>query len=508
MRSFLCFATFSMFFFGMTNAAPINIGFIIWTQNTEVTSITDNSGGNLTSAVTDDTTKYRTATYRDWADAKDQRGKRRSIKCRADKVEFALRLYPPYGDDINCTLIGRLSSTPSYGSVYHIDTLGNRRLIDSGGPWLSGEFGGGATSLPTYVYVEGICPSKRPISGRYEWLMPNLNEVIRGKIADSSFILNQPRNPMPNLHNVGEAIYGGVRQTPVSIVVGARTGAHSVIHNKYKDVLKSFIKIQRGIDLYHNLSPRCLNTFDKNHKPISKQQKYLPPDKHNNSLFAEQLALKLNVAASDSGFFPVGLGDLIYNHSTPFDGMSVRNIIMKVDSFLSCSTVPPNNVTDPLVYLNIINEINTAFSGPIDTISWDFGRVICTGVKKLNEVTYLHQDSLTVPSFGRSPGIVTPDLQQPQVFVLSQNYPNPFNPITTISISLPEDALITLKVYNMIGQEVAILIDKQEMEIGEQEFEFDAGNYPSGIYFYRLEAVSINNPENTFVQMKKMVLIK
>jgi hypothetical protein len=89
----------------------------------------------------------------------------------------------------------------------------------------------------------------------------------------------------------------------------------------------------------------------------------------------------------------------------------------------------------------------------------------------------------------------------PTQTILSQNYPNPFNPITTISFSLPEDAQVTLKLYNMLGQEVAIVLDKQEMERGEHEFDFDAGNYPSGLYFYRLTA-------GNYINVKKMVLLK
>jgi len=85
-------------------------------------------------------------------------------------------------------------------------------------------------------------------------------------------------------------------------------------------------------------------------------------------------------------------------------------------------------------------------------------------------------------------------------FKLYQNYPNPFNPSTTIQFSLPETEMVNLKVFNVIGEEVAELINK-EMDAGYQSIVFDASNLPSGLYIYRLQA-------GDFVDVKKMTLIK
>jgi hypothetical protein len=93
-------------------------------------------------------------------------------------------------------------------------------------------------------------------------------------------------------------------------------------------------------------------------------------------------------------------------------------------------------------------------------------------------------------------------------FSLSQNYPNPFNPVTKIKYSIPSvtlrqaqsDILVTLKVYDILGREVATLIN-DEKPAGEYEVEFDAANFPSGIYFYQLKA-------GNFVETKKLVLLK
>jgi photosystem II stability/assembly factor-like uncharacterized protein len=88
----------------------------------------------------------------------------------------------------------------------------------------------------------------------------------------------------------------------------------------------------------------------------------------------------------------------------------------------------------------------------------------------------------------------------PQSFTLEQNFPNPFNPKTTIRFSIPSSSRITLKVYNVLGKEVATLID-QPLESGEHVVNFDAANLASGIYFYQLQA-------GDFVQTKKMIVQK
>jgi len=86
-------------------------------------------------------------------------------------------------------------------------------------------------------------------------------------------------------------------------------------------------------------------------------------------------------------------------------------------------------------------------------------------------------------------------------FKLNQNYPNPFNPSTTINFSVPEEnTLVSLKIYNSLGQEVGTLIN-QEVPAGNHEVQFDATGLSSGVYFYTLTAGS-------FVESKKMALMK
>jgi hypothetical protein len=91
-------------------------------------------------------------------------------------------------------------------------------------------------------------------------------------------------------------------------------------------------------------------------------------------------------------------------------------------------------------------------------------------------------------------------------FLLQQNYPNPFNPKTVIRYQLPSSGFVTLKIYNVIGQEVATLLNKEEIEEGEHEIEFDASNLSSGVYFYRLQVAE--EGKNVFMETKKLLLMK
>ncbi|MEJ2194295.1 MAG: DUF4397 domain-containing protein, partial [Ignavibacteriaceae bacterium] len=88
----------------------------------------------------------------------------------------------------------------------------------------------------------------------------------------------------------------------------------------------------------------------------------------------------------------------------------------------------------------------------------------------------------------------------PNDYILTQNYPNPFNPNTTINFTLPNNEFVTLKVYNVLGSEVATLVNR-ELTAGSYKFDFNASNLASGIYLYELKA-------GNFSQIKKMNLLK
>jgi len=88
----------------------------------------------------------------------------------------------------------------------------------------------------------------------------------------------------------------------------------------------------------------------------------------------------------------------------------------------------------------------------------------------------------------------------PQTFSLSQNYPNPFNPSTSIEFTLPQASEVTLKVIDNLGREVATLVH-ENLSMGTYKTRWDAGNFPSGTYFYRLQA-------GDELATKKLMLVK
>ncbi len=123
----------------------------------------------------------------------------------------------------------------------------------------------------------------------------------------------------------------------------------------------------------------------------------------------------------------------------------------------------------------------TTYVGAFGTINWT------SGWAQFNPMNY-------------NVGINLISSEVPVLYTLNQNYPNPFNPSTKINFSLPKSSLVTLKVFDITGREVANLLN-EKLNVGTYEFDFNAGNLNSGIYFYRINA-------DGFTATKKMMLIK
>jgi hypothetical protein len=98
-------------------------------------------------------------------------------------------------------------------------------------------------------------------------------------------------------------------------------------------------------------------------------------------------------------------------------------------------------------------------------------------------------------------------LRIPQKYNLAQNFPNPFNPVTTIKYSIPKSSIVTLKVYDILGREAAVLVN-EEKPAGNYEVTFNAANLPSGIYFYRIQVYPAVSGAGNFIDTKKMLLLK
>jgi hypothetical protein len=116
-----------------------------------------------------------------------------------------------------------------------------------------------------------------------------------------------------------------------------------------------------------------------------------------------------------------------------------------------------------------------------------------------------NSDDIVLIKYSQPIGIQPISSKVPNSYVLSQNYPNPFNPTTKIKFDLPvnvkrEASNVKLIIYDILGRDVATLVNEQ-LKPGSYEVEWDATNYPSGVYFYKLQTES-------FSETKKMVLVK
>ena len=159
-------------------------------------------------------------------------------------------------------------------------------------------------------------------------------------------------------------------------------------------------------------------------------------------------------------------------------------------------------------YVSIIGPIKILSTK--DTIWVAPGNWVVRDIIPTNNIdlTLFQLGQISIPGLKTELQVITdvkPEVINPHTINLSQNYPNPFNPITIISYTIPDagtshNELVKLKVYDILGNEVATLVN-EEKSAGSYEVEFSGENLPSGIYFYKLQAGS-------FVEIKKMVLLK
>jgi hypothetical protein len=124
----------------------------------------------------------------------------------------------------------------------------------------------------------------------------------------------------------------------------------------------------------------------------------------------------------------------------------------------------------------------------------------------LNEGTYSYRlKQVDLDGSFEYSDVVEVDITVPDVFALEQNYPNPFNPSTKINFSLAVNSKVTLKVFDILGQEVANLINTN-LVAGSHSVDFNASLLTSGVYIYRMDATGING--TNFTNVKKMILTK
>ncbi|MCF8306979.1 MAG: T9SS type A sorting domain-containing protein [Ignavibacteriales bacterium] len=145
---------------------------------------------------------------------------------------------------------------------------------------------------------------------------------------------------------------------------------------------------------------------------------------------------------------------------------------------------------------------------PADTQEIVYAVFFARGNSNLNSVFALKEIAQKLKYFydnGEVTGVVNSQGEVPSHFSLSQNYPNPFNPSTVIKFELKMNSHVKLSVFDFLGSEVSVLLNEKRNP-GKHQFEFDAGNLSSGVYFYRIEAAGEDG--SVFRDARKMMLIK
>ena len=196
-----------------------------------------------------------------------------------------------------------------------------------------------------------------------------------------------------------------------------------------------------------------------------------------------------------------GLYQYLYSVTIGFDGdnywalLNPRSVVTdnQWHSEVVWNPVIPNDTRDPFNYLVFAfgftdnwGSVELPFSADV-LIDYVYGKF-----KDGRIVVYEDFEDTTTD--------VSRETSIPVEFKLEQNYPNPFNPVTVIKFKVPSSQVVTLKVYDLLGREVATMVN-EEKQPGSYEVKFDGSNLASGMYIYQLQA-------GNFVQVKKMMLIK
>ena len=196
-----------------------------------------------------------------------------------------------------------------------------------------------------------------------------------------------------------------------------------------------------------------------------------------------------------TGFDGWGIESLVINSQDHiFTGADGTGVYCSKDNGETWTNLN-SGLTDTFVYSLAINSNDYVFAGTHDGFVFR-SKNPTTSIKEVYEV--------------------------PIIFALEQNYPNPFNPNTTIKYQIPEqvrndkfsvtmsgveESFVTLKVYDVLGREVATLVN-QKQKTGYYKVEWNAINQPSGVYFYQLTAGASTGSATDFVEIKKMILLR
>jgi hypothetical protein len=445
-----------------------------------------------------------------------------------------LRLVDPftYGGGWNTDMLTTTS--------FSITSLGQEIVAIIMTPIIAPPTGGMFFSLtPDGLFDENplkLATSKKPIK-RFKGLgMPNVGNLLTELVAQGGF------RPGTTETDSGGGLVMGIssiyekdpikhKWAPVKADAALRSWMRMSAWDGVKNIGKSYNAIQKPLKDKTGKHIGIPRGFDSTGVPgalkrklMVKEQKGLFPKKTSNLLFAELLALKVNIAASALGKTPAGFGELIYDDAGhPFDEWPVKRISEHVDSMMTFWA--PYGYADYQAADSAITKINRAFVQPIDTVVWETGGkdvavLEIKGNVNIATVPYLRLPSPFVPTVVAPANNLTEAPEDwedydaedvdgvPVAMSVMQNFPNPFNPTTTLAFRLAEDASVTVTVFDMLGREVGTLVDREDFDAGVQTLDFDASGLASGIYFYRVSAQNLETGAQIAPVVGKMMMLK
>jgi hypothetical protein len=225
----------------------------------------------------------------------------------------------------------------------------------------------------------------------------------------------------------------------------------------------------------------------------------------------------LHWAQADSGLIDQHITSLLFNEGKIFAGTYLHGVFSSSDYGTKWSSVPFIFLSNQAVHsLAIYN--NTIFFAGTDygvlAYSLNDSNLISgynNGLSNGTILSFAVQDSIVFAgTYGMGiwrrsvseliTGVKKENDAIPSEFRLFQNYPNPFNPSTIISFTLPSRSFVSLKVFDLLGREVATIVS-EEMPSGSYSRQWNAVNISSGIYFYRLQA-------GAYTETRKLVILK
>ena len=226
------------------------------------------------------------------------------------------------------------------------------------------------------------------------------------------------------------------------------------------------------------------------------------------------VAMDMALDASENAYVTGSVGTVKFNSSgifqwvEPTAGMSAITLDKNGNAFVTGSAAVGNfsgmnsNKINPegILQWNIVYSNSPPFSAWADAIGLDTsGNVLISGITGSTPMPG-YRGGAAVVKYSQLNGITKIGTTVPVHYSLSQNFPNPFNPTTKFKIEIAKSSFTKVTVFDVLGREVATL-GNQQLQPGTYEISWDASNYPSGVYFYKITA-------SEFTATKKMIILK